>query len=141
MIATVSLRLLYLIFSQLLSWLTLLPRASSSKDIEILVLRHEVAVSRRTNPKPRFDWADRALLAALTCCDPFVIYPPLPSCRSGDRVKEAEFSPDGLLRATRPTPDATERHDQRTGRGADTSPMRQRRISLGFLPWAVRRAT
>jgi hypothetical protein len=65
MIATVSLRLLYLIFSQLLSWLTLLPRASSSKDIEILVLRHEVAVSRRTNPKPRFDWADRALLAAL----------------------------------------------------------------------------
>jgi putative transposase len=65
MIAPVSLRLLYLIFSQLLSWLTLLPRASSSKDIKILVLRHQVAVFRRTNPKPRFDWADRALLAAL----------------------------------------------------------------------------
>ena len=65
MIATVSLRLLYLIFSQLLSWLTLLPRAPSSKDIELLVLRHEVAVLRRTNPKPRLDWADRALLAAL----------------------------------------------------------------------------
>jgi hypothetical protein len=53
MIATVSLRLLYLIFSQLLSWLTLLPRTPSSKDIELLVLRHEVAVLRRTNPKPR----------------------------------------------------------------------------------------
>src|SRR5829696_4933358 len=65
MIADVSLRLLYLIFSQLLSWLTLLPRAPSSKDIELLVLRHEVAVLRRTNPKPRLDWADRALLAAL----------------------------------------------------------------------------
>ena len=65
MIATVSLQLLYLIFSQLLSWLTLLPRASSSKDIELLVLRHEVVVLRRTNPKPRLDWADRALLAAL----------------------------------------------------------------------------
>ena len=65
MIAAVSLRLLYLIFSQLLSWLTLLPRAPSSKDIELLVLRHEVAVLRRTNPKPRLDWADRALLAAL----------------------------------------------------------------------------
>jgi putative transposase len=52
MIATVSLRLLYLIFSQLLSWLTLLPRAPSSKDIELLVLRHEVAVLRRTNPSP-----------------------------------------------------------------------------------------
>ena len=65
MIAAVSLRLLYLIFSRLLSWLTLLPRASSSKDIELLVLRHEVAVLRRTNPKPRLDWADRALFAAL----------------------------------------------------------------------------
>ena len=65
MIATVSLRLLYLIFSQLLSWLTLLPRTPSSTDIELLVLRHEVAVLRRTNPKPRLNWADRALLAAL----------------------------------------------------------------------------
>jgi hypothetical protein len=65
MIAEVSLRLLYLIFSQLLSWLTLLPRTSTSKDVELLVLRHEVAVLRRTNPKPRLDWADRALFAAL----------------------------------------------------------------------------
>src|ERR687890_1792554 len=65
MIADVSLRLLYLIFSQLVSGLTLLPRASLSKDIELLVLRHEVAVLRRTNPKPRLDWADRALFAAL----------------------------------------------------------------------------
>jgi putative transposase len=65
MIADVSLRLLYLIFSHLLSWLTLLPRASSTKDIELLVLRHEVTVLRRTNPRPRLTWADRALFAAL----------------------------------------------------------------------------
>jgi putative transposase len=65
MITDMSLRLLYLTFSQLLSWLTLLPRASSSKNIELLVLRHEVAVLRRTNPKPRLDWADRAMFAAL----------------------------------------------------------------------------
>jgi hypothetical protein len=65
MIADGSLRLLYLIFSRLLSWLTLLGRASSSKDIELLVLRHEVAVLRRTSPKPRRDWADRAVFAAL----------------------------------------------------------------------------
>jgi len=65
MIADVSLRLLSLIFGRPLSWLTLLPRAPSSKDIELLVLRHEVAVLRRTNPKPRLDWADRALFAAL----------------------------------------------------------------------------
>ena len=65
MIANVSLRLLYLIFSQLLNWLMQLSRATSSKNIELLVLRHEVAILRRTNPKPRLDWADRAVLAAL----------------------------------------------------------------------------
>jgi hypothetical protein len=65
MITDVSLRLLYLIFSRLLGSLTLLGRASASKNIELLVLRHEVAVLRRTNPKPRQDWADRALFAAV----------------------------------------------------------------------------
>ena len=73
MITDVSLRLVYLIFDRLLDWLLLLGRTSSSKDIELLVLRHEVAVLRRTNPKPRLDWADRAVLAALIrhlprCC-------------------------------------------------------------------------
>ena len=61
-----SLRLLYLIFDRLLGWLLLLGRTSTSKDIELLVLRHELAVLRRTNPRPRLDWADRALLAALS---------------------------------------------------------------------------
>jgi hypothetical protein len=50
MIADVSPRLLYSILDRLLSWLLLLGRTSSSKNIELLVLRHEVAVLRRTNP-------------------------------------------------------------------------------------------
>src|SRR6478609_6547685 len=65
MIAAVSLRLLYLHFLQVLRLVSLLGRPSSTKDIELLVLRHEVAVLRRTNPRPRLDWADRAVFAAL----------------------------------------------------------------------------
>ena len=65
MIMAVSLRVAYLIFDRFLDWLTLLGRTSSSKNIELLVLRHEVAVLRRANPKPRLNWADRAMFAAL----------------------------------------------------------------------------
>src|SRR3954466_10404316 len=65
MIAAVLLRLLYLIFQQVLGLVLLMGRTSASKDVELLVLRHEVAVLRRANPRPRLDWPDRAVLAAL----------------------------------------------------------------------------
>ena len=65
MIAAVLLRLLYLIFQQILGLVLLMGRTSSSKDVELLVLQHEVAVLRRTHPRPRLDWADRAVFAAL----------------------------------------------------------------------------
>jgi putative transposase len=59
------LRLLYLIFLQLLNLLMMLSGSSASKDIALLVLRHKIAVLHRANPRLRLDWAYRAIFAAL----------------------------------------------------------------------------
>src|SRR5829696_4780222 len=53
-------------FSTLLGWLVLRARCNTSKEIEILVLRHQLAVLRRGTRRPRLRRADRALIAALT---------------------------------------------------------------------------
>lgn len=60
-----SLRLIYLVFCRIAEWLALLAGTGATKDVEILVLRHENAILRRQNPTPRLDWTDRAVLAAL----------------------------------------------------------------------------
>jgi putative transposase len=61
----VALQLIYLVFSKLLR-MVLRTRSDTTKDIEILVLRHQLAVLQRRSPRPRISWPDRAFIAALT---------------------------------------------------------------------------
>jgi putative transposase len=65
--------LVYLIVCRLLALLVLLARTDRSKELEILVLRHELAILRRQVGRPRFEPRDRLMFAALSrvasrCC-------------------------------------------------------------------------
>src|SRR3954453_22507400 len=53
-------------FTTLLGWIVLRTRSQTTKKIEILVLRHQLAVLQRRTPRPRMTWTDRALIGALT---------------------------------------------------------------------------
>ncbi len=68
-----SLRQLYLITVRVFGWLVLMGRSQASKDAEIMILRHEIAVLRRQVARPAPDWADRAILAALARHLPVVL--------------------------------------------------------------------
>jgi len=59
-------KLAYLTLCRCIQLLALLARGDAAKDLEILVLRHQLTVLRRQSSRPRLQPADRALLAALS---------------------------------------------------------------------------
>lgn len=59
-------RLLYLISCVVFGWFRLLARSAAAKDVEILILRHEITVLRRRVSRPRPSWPQWAILSALT---------------------------------------------------------------------------
>ena len=61
-----SVRLVYQLLRQILQMLTQLARDNGAKDVELLVLQHQVAVLRRQVRRARLEPADRVVLAALS---------------------------------------------------------------------------
>ena len=90
-----ALKLIYQMFAKLLSWMVLHARSDTANEIEILVLRHQLAVLQRRTPRPRINWSDRAVIAALARLLPNSSPPRIPGHTSHDPA---------LAPATRPPP-------------------------------------
>lgn len=111
-----SLRLLYLISIRVFAWLVLLGRGQASKDAEIMMLRHEVTVLRRQVPRPKLDWADRAVLVALAWLLPALL-------------RDHQLVMPGTLLAWH------RRLIMRSGRILSRSNIELRRLNCGYAAW------
>jgi len=116
---------------RIFGWPVLLGRSQASKDAEILVLRHEVIVLRRQVARPKPDWADHAILAALAR--------PLPAALRGSRL----VTPGTLLAWHRRLITRKRTYPSRPGRPATGQEIRDLVLRLaGENPaWGYRRCT
>ena len=104
-----ALKLIYQMFAKLLSWMVLHVRSDTANEIEILVLRHQLAVLQRRTPRPRISWSDRAVIAALGRLLPLVAaadsWSPRPRSCAGIGNSSAAAGPPGLSgQAAPPSP-------------------------------------
>src|SRR3954447_7676725 len=102
-------KLIYQVFTKLLSWMVLHARSDTANKIEILVLRHQLAVLQRRTPRPQISWTDRAVIAALADYYPLVAaadsWPPRPrSCAGTDPSSDAAGPPSPSELADLPFP-------------------------------------
>jgi hypothetical protein len=96
-------RLAYLTLCRSIQLLTLLVRGDAAKELEILVLRHQLAVLRRQTPRPKLEPTDRALLAAISRVLPrsrwscFLVRPETVGCGNPDGAYELRIRTDRSL--------------------------------------------
>jgi putative transposase len=116
-----SLRFVFLLITRLAAWLRLSRRKETWKTAEILILRHQLAVLQRRQPRrPKLNWADRALLAALLSVIP-------KARRHGLRLL---VTPDTIVRWHR---DIVRRQAARSMRGKTGRPATRRNIQALIL--------
>ena len=141
MIAIVSLRLLYLIFVQVLGLLLLMGRTASTKDVELLVLRHEVAVLPRTNSTPRLMGGTGSTAPCLPhssdasprCCTVTARSPRPPFC-DGTATRSAMAPPSGDQEVDLPEPRRPPTHRPGDHRGDKHTGSRERNLGLPAHP-------
>ena len=108
---------MFLLTTRLAAWLRLARHEETWKTAEILILRHQLAVLQRRQPRrPRLDWADRALIASLLAVIP-------KARRHGLRLL---VTPDTILRWHRDI--ARRRWAARSKRGKTGRPATRRNI-------------
>ena len=119
------LRFVFLLVTQAAAWLRLSRHEEAWKTAEIMILRHQLAVAQRHQPyRPKLNWADRALLAALLSVIP-------KACRRGLRLL---VTPDTILR--RLSRRSWQQVIERLGRGLEPlSEVRDGWISLPVMAW------